>query len=73
MVYRVCFQKPKTFSFGLVQPPWGTGLGFMWTHYGYETSEISPRGEWLGMDEEKVVCLPFVLETEAHIPHFQTP
>jgi hypothetical protein len=27
-------------------------------------SEISPRGEWLGMDEAKVVCLPFVVETE---------
>jgi hypothetical protein len=74
MVCRVHFQKPGMFSFDLGRtPPWGTGLGFIWTCYNYETSEISPQGEQLETDEAKIVCLPFVLEIEDPIPHFQTP
>jgi hypothetical protein len=44
-------------------PPWGTGTGLIPAPYGYKTSEISLRGERLGTEEVKVVCLPFVLET----------
>jgi hypothetical protein len=74
MVCGVCFQKAEEFSYGLGSPlPWGTCSGFIQAHYSYKTSEISLRGEQLGMEKVNVVCLPFVLETEDPIPHFQTP